>query len=133
MFTFKGKCFKVMTQVLRNQHPTLNEIHQMMKERIFIPDKVVDGLVYKCAEVAESIMMDAVLKTGKKIVTIQTVKSVPKLELNWSKNGCGRYLCSCGNRSIYGTHNFCNACGIEIKWLNRETPKWKKRVLNGAL
>lgn len=116
-----------MTVILRNQHPSLNDIHDLMKERILIADKVVDGLVYKCAQVAESVMMDAVLRTQKKVVTIETVKSVPQLELNFNTNGCGRYMCACGNRAIYGTHNFCSKCGIEIKWSNRVSAKWEFR------
>jgi hypothetical protein len=108
-----------MTVVLRNQHPTLNDIHDKMRERILISDRLVDGIVYKCAEVAESVMMDAVLNTSKKVVTIKTVVSNPKLELVHKANGCGRYSCKCGNNHIYDSYNFCSKCGIEILWTNK--------------
>lgn len=109
-----------MTTILRKQHPSLNDIHQLMKERILIPQraKIIDGLVYKCAEVAESIMMDAVLRTQKKIVTIETVKAEPKMEIVFNGDGCGRYMCrECGFPNIYSTYSFCPRCGTGIKWI----------------
>ena len=112
-----------MTLLLKDNHPSVNDIHRLMKERFsidYFPDKIVDGLVYKCAQVAESVMMDAVLKTKKTIVPIRTEKSHPTITLN--VNGgyrCRHYCSNCGEKKILTSYSFCPCCGIRVKWVDR--------------
>lgn len=100
--------------IAQNSPISLNSIYDKMRDRLKMP-KIVDGVVYKCAEVAETLMMEAVLKKERQIVYLDK----PEPFVTLSANSCGRSVCpSCKRNNIYTSFKFCPRCGIEILWVS---------------